>query len=154
MMDPISAVSLAGGILQFIDFAQKLFRKTVSLHRGNTNDERTDLALVTQNLSSLLLQLDARNQTAQASSHGNFIENGLSAVDSQCSVVGQELAAALHRLDVTSTQRGIRRLALSFYQALKITWSKEHIERLRQRLGALRDHAQFALIVALEYGCH
>ena len=151
-MDPLSAVSLASNILQFIDFAQRLFRETVNLHKGTANDERTELAFVTNGLSKLLSQLESQHQSPQGAVHEPRAQNELSAIAGQCQSVGQELAAALERLNKTTGEKGIRRLAISFQQALKIIWSKDRIEVLKRRLEDLRDHAQFALIMVIRYG--
>ena len=59
VMDPISALSLAANILQFIDFTSKLFSAGYQMHQAGTSQLELDLGLVVRDLGDASRNLKA-----------------------------------------------------------------------------------------------
>ncbi|KAL9092683.1 MAG: hypothetical protein Q9159_000754 [Coniocarpon cinnabarinum] len=135
-MEPLSAIALAGNILQFTDSASKLFKESVHLYRGTSKPERAELALVKTNLAGLMSKLQSR--VAEPHPHA---EGSLLAVAAQCEAVGQELEDGLARLEVGDQETGFRRAVKSVRQGRRILSSKDRIESLQKRLNNLRAQA-------------
>ena len=57
-MDPISAFGLAANVLQFIDFASKLFSAGYQMHQAGTSQLSLDLGLVVRDLGDLSRNLN------------------------------------------------------------------------------------------------
>jgi hypothetical protein len=59
MMDPLSALSLAGTIIQFADFGSKLLSESLQLYKSSrgTLDANEQLELVTADLQSVIAKL-------------------------------------------------------------------------------------------------
>ena len=57
MMDPLSALSLAACIAQFIDFASKLFRQTKAISEAGSVVSIEHVATITRDLSSITSSL-------------------------------------------------------------------------------------------------
>lgn len=65
-MDPISALGLAANILQFVDFASKLFSAGYQLHHAGTSQQELDLGLVVRDLGDVSRNLRTALNPARA----------------------------------------------------------------------------------------
>lgn len=143
-MDPFSAVSLAGTVVQLLDFGIKLVAKSHELYTSATGTEVQNIELdaIAQNLTSLnqRVQNRARNTCAFAVSED---EKALADMTSRCTRIGQELIDALQRTKVQGSHRAWK----SVRQALKSTLSRGQIENLYDRLKQYREQIVVVLLV-------
>jgi hypothetical protein len=75
-MDPLSALSLAGTIVQLIDFGGKLLSDTVQLYKSSCGklDANQQLQLITGDLQSVVAKLQATPDVASGNAVGHPIE--------------------------------------------------------------------------------
>ncbi|KAI1775620.1 hypothetical protein F4818DRAFT_414390 [Hypoxylon cercidicola] len=129
-MDPLSALALAGSILQFIEFTTRLLSTGVEVYKSATGTANANLALedISQQLSSLCSCLS----TAEGNTQGSANEIALRSIASQCNTDCARLLSVLNDLKVKDgSQRGWK----SFRIALKLVWKDEQeIEKLMSRL--------------------
>lgn len=146
LLDPLSALSLAGNVLQFVDFASKIVSEGHQIHKSTTgsllvNDEleniATDLLAVLERVKGATSRKEARALSTD--------EQALDTIATQCAVVGQELVIRLEELKMQKAKYKWQ----SIYQALKTTGKRSEIERISKRLSAFRDEMDFHLLVTI-----
>lgn len=96
-MDPLSALSIAGNVIQFLDFATKLFKESREISHSASGSSKgvTSLAEISAQLSTLSKSFTA----AQLQSLG------LKDVASQCDGVAKELQSLVERLTRTKPDK-------------------------------------------------
>ncbi|PMD45669.1 hypothetical protein L207DRAFT_452788 [Hyaloscypha variabilis F] len=149
VLDPMSAVSLAGNIIQFIDFSCKIVSKgrRIYLSRDGALPKNLELEIITNDLSRLAKSL--RNDKASIDTLTDD-EKMVRTMSDDCTKIAEELLRRLEKLKVKSdvTQRGWK----SARQALKSVWSGRELEEMSERLSALRNQIQFGILVSMKEG--
>lgn len=146
MIDPLTAVSLASAIVQFIDFSSKIVSKGYDVYqtadgvlpynrRLQESIDRVDGLCV--DLSSPVTSNSAISQNEQA----------IRAVSKQCIDVAGELRAALVKL-----QANPKSVSSSLRKALKSVWSDKELRSLEKRLASLYTELQLCLSATLRDG--
>ncbi|XXG94967.1 Ribosome biogenesis protein erb1 [Hypoxylon texense] len=129
-MDPLSALALAGNILQFIEFTTKLLSTGVEVYKSATGIVNANLGLeeISQQLSSLSSCLCVN----EGNNPGSASENALRSIADLCNTDCARLLSVLNDLKIKDgSQRGWK----SFRIALKLAWKDEQeIEKLMTRL--------------------
>ncbi|KAH6962652.1 hypothetical protein BKA56DRAFT_679437 [Ilyonectria sp. MPI-CAGE-AT-0026] len=144
-LDPISAVGLAAGILQFVDFTSRLV-SVVHEFSETCNDstvENCDIEAVTRSLVSLTTQLSEGNRVSQTSE--SVADEQIAKLGSACEGTCSELLETLEKLKGGSKKPKWK----SIIQALGTVWQKEKIDSLRARLAEYRAGINTALLVSL-----
>ena len=101
-LDPVTALSLASNVIQFVDFGSKLLSKTRELHKSTTGalSEDIELEIITDDLKVLSSQLQFP-QSSQVYGHDlDESENSLVALSVKCTAISEELLGALNQLKV------------------------------------------------------
>jgi hypothetical protein len=132
-MDPVTALSLAGTIVQFVATGHKLvkFGQDISKSAGELPEEL-------KKLKALVIEIQRRAEShvsptsATASSQGS---NVLSTVAQDCVEVADELTGELAQRRTKRT--GIARKVEAYYVAGKYMLKKDDITRLKKRLFGL-----------------
>ncbi|PVI03076.1 hypothetical protein DM02DRAFT_698828, partial [Periconia macrospinosa] len=156
-VDPFSALSLAGNIVQFLDFGQKLLSKGKEIYKSaeGTTTTHIELELIYDDLWAVSDKLAARAPPSPANySSDNLTDYRLSIVDDQisqlatsCQTLAQELLSIVRELRVDPGSK--HRKWESFRQAMKSLGKKSQIEALQQRLNAFRDEMTIRLVAVL-----
>ncbi|KAI8626215.1 hypothetical protein F5Y19DRAFT_229962 [Xylariaceae sp. FL1651] len=137
-MDPLSAVGLAGTIIQFITFACSLLSKSSEIHNSVTgrSTDLTSIITVYEKLQAFSTQLTSQENAASRLASSNEIESGhetsalkeiLKASKTDC----DQLLKVAQKLDV---ENGPFRRWKSFRAALELLWKRDEIEELDKRL--------------------
>jgi hypothetical protein len=58
MLDPFTALSLAGNILQFVDLGRSVLVKTLEIYRSGSTEASRQLEIVTKDLTALTSEID------------------------------------------------------------------------------------------------
>lgn len=121
-MDPLSALGIAGNVIQFVDFATKLFKEGREVYRSGTaaSQEARSLSNIAKELSTL----------SNSFTTDDLKSLGLREVASQCSLVARDLLAAVDKLTVTKEKR----LWVSFVVALRSVLNERDIQKLWQKV--------------------
>ena len=137
-MEALAAISLAGNILQFLNFTGDVISKSRQIHDSSsgTLKEHDDLEGCTSDLKALSCRLQASAGPADST---------LVQLCSSCCEVADELLVALKRLGVKeNTTR-----SQSFKKVLKALWGQEKLRSLERRLADFRQQLTFHVAVEL-----
>lgn len=151
-MDPLTALSLAGTIVQFVDFGSKLLRDARGLYRSSSGalTANEELELVTADLRALIVKL--RQSETDYDIPGPLAKDKHDdqlSFDKLCAgalSTAQELLGRLEELKV----KGIRGSKWdAFQKAVKGLWTRkeviELVERLERYKGALNSRILLSL---------
>lgn len=142
MLDPITALGIAGNVVQFIDFGLKATSKAREIHsdgKGMTA-ENADLEVVSKDLVALSAQLYA--------SVGSSDETeALEELCGRCAKTAGELLSALQKFTVTGKKTKWK----STRKALKSLWGRERVEEMKKRLLDFREELKLHFLVRMKY---
>jgi len=145
MLDPITALGVAGNVVQFIDFGLKATSKAREIHRSADGAlaENVDLEVVTADLGAVAGKFLARGLPMTGS-------DGLDDISRRCTKAAMELLAALEELKAWGQKSKVK----SVRKALKAIWGKRRVENMKKRLEGFRNEMQFYVLVNLEWVIH
>ena len=128
-LEGLAALSLAGNVIQFIDFGCRLFSKSRELYRSSDGDlaENVELEDIANSLITLSERLTdgSAQMSLQSEDHVSLVS-----LTKNCTSVASELLRTLDELKVKEPQKKWR----SFRVALKRIWSSKKIEDMSKRL--------------------
>jgi hypothetical protein len=138
-MDPITAVGLAGTVIQLVDFSIKIVSKSSELYLSGS-----DGTVENQSIEEATKDLTKLNDQVKSSSVG---DSDLQKLCKACGDAADELLVALSKVKVNGNGRAWQ----SFRKALRSIWSKEKIQELEKRLARFRDELNLRLTAGLRY---
>jgi NACHT domain len=147
MLDPLSAIGLAGNLITFVDFSTKALSRARKLYESasGATEENEELEGLTKNLKELAEKIQRRPvQIPQASPAHFSSESVLNGLTKQCVQVANELLVVLDSLKV----KGDGGVLKSAAKAVKTLWKQDHLDGLQQRLD--RISKQIADLIGLE----
>jgi hypothetical protein len=153
-MDPMTALSLAGTIVQSIDFGTRLLKDGRDLYKSTTgalsvNDE---LELTTNDLRALIAKVRLGLSTVPAL--GPLTEE--ETVDKYnferiCDEAAKTPEHIVERLDKLKVNRTRHRKWASLKQAIKSGWAQRDLVDLIGRLGSFREALNSRILYSLRY---
>jgi hypothetical protein len=150
-MEAIAATSLAGTIVQLVDFGCKVTSNSFQIYRSadGTAVSETELKKVAEDMKRLLTNIDDQFKQRKDEkgikpplSEDELAEQRLA---KECVVVIQELSTALEKV----LRSGKLSKWRSFRQALLSVWHKEQIDGIETRLCRFREQLTFRLLLSL-----
>jgi hypothetical protein len=148
-MDPLSALSLAGNVVQLVQFGTQIISKFREIHKSTSGAtiENWDFENVCRDFQYLNSKLKHSLRGGQPGCLTED-EHALYIVCEQCMAISDELVTRLNKLKVQGQgQRGWR----SFQQALKSVWGKKELDVLAERLSTYRSKMDLHLLLSLKY---
>ncbi|OJJ05862.1 hypothetical protein ASPVEDRAFT_45324 [Aspergillus versicolor CBS 583.65] len=143
-MDPLSAVSLAGNVVQFLEFGVKLISKTHEIYKSGEGAEIRNIELDAIANDLVALNDRVRNRSRKVCEFAiSEDEKSLQALTEQCNRVGDELISALESAKVQQS----RKMWKSVRQALKSVLGRDRIAELYHRLKQYREQIVVVLLV-------
>jgi hypothetical protein len=154
-MDPLSALSNAGNIIQFVDFGCKLVSRSRQLYKsldGVLSDKvivevlAHDLKSLSTNLRNSLRENQPVDLTRQVYSEDDAALDDLCR---RCQGIAEKLLSRLYKLKVqgVSSYRNWE----SFKKALRSSWSREEIDSLAAQLHEIRSEIEFRVLISFRY---
>ncbi|KPM46174.1 hypothetical protein AK830_g275 [Neonectria ditissima] len=162
-MDPLSALSIAASLVQFIDFSSRLLIHTREIYhsaKGQT-EETVELSTVASDLSELSRNIKAQSDSLRkASPAQGSSEEKLLRVCLQYRDVSQALEDALDQLRLKDVEaasgtklfyfgRKLGKHLNSFFLALREVWAAKEMNAWRDLLSRLREELTTALLAVL-----
>lgn len=143
-MDPLTSLGLASNIVQFIDFASKLFTATQKLYLSPSGAkvEHLELESIARHIKKLAEGARPRNSPNNRATSNE--DNNLLDLGNRCVEVSKELLSVLDSLKVKG---GGTRSWDSFYQALRSEWKDDEIERLQRRLDRMSNQLNARILL-------
>ena len=145
-MDPFSAVSLAGNVIQFVEFGSNLISGVADLYTSADGASSTnrELELITRDLIGICTSLN-RPRNLKEEEQMSKVESNLLKLSRSCVKLGKEFVSKLQELK----SKGRNRKWDSVRQALRAMWKEKDIERYRRRLESYRSEIAFHLLAIL-----
>jgi hypothetical protein len=147
-MEPLSALSIATAVVQFLDFAGSILSSTYKIYTSSPGDlgQNNDVRSITKSLIDLNTKLEADLNyptPGRLSSQDKYI----SQLGRECNEIGNRLVLALERIQAQQKNG----LWGSFRLALATVWSRGDIESLQQTMSNYRQQISMHILVALRY---
>lgn len=134
-MDPLTAISLVGTVVQLVEFGSTLLSTAAQIYHDGALTEHTDMETATK----CLLELNNRLKDAVGTAG---LDPGLEKLCKACHEVGNELLTVLSKVQV----HGNRGKWKSMRVALQSVSSKGKIENLEKRLTFFRAELNLRII--------
>jgi hypothetical protein len=148
--DPLTAVGLAGTVVQFVDFSTKLVSHSVELYEKGKLSCHDELEKATVDLTQLTQELSYIPQASQ--SQPGFVrrrpsreEVALEQLAASCAELGGQLLSVLNSLNAQKSHNCLE----SFRTALRAVRKKSNIEDIDHRLKKLKDQLCMRLLAIL-----
>ena len=145
-MDPLSALSVATNVIQFVDFTSKIVSGSYQLYKSGLgeSEQNAELNQVTTKLISL-------NDSLERSLHTQALGKDLSQIDIQlrdlcndCNIIAHDLILALKKLQSNRHSKWN-----SVILALRTIWTQDDIDKLQHRVDGFRQQITMHVLVAL-----
>jgi hypothetical protein len=145
MLDPLTAISLAGNVVQFVDFSSKVISKTRELIKSShgTTQEAYNAEIVIRDLLRLSEQLKDGLQAVSAGPLPDEDET-LKELCSGCIDLSGTMIRRLEKLKL-GEGAGKRR---AFLHALKGVWSQKELESEEAQLATYRSQLEFRVLTS------
>jgi hypothetical protein len=152
MVDPLTTLSAASNVAQFIELVVKVVGKSRDIRNSASGilDEHKHLDDVTKDLTTLTAKLRESLTVPDVPTCLTADEQALSNLCAGCLEVSSQLAAALSRLKGKGNLGTFR----SLRQALKCVWSKNDIDNLEKTVRVYREQLNTRVLVGLRLVSH
>jgi hypothetical protein len=158
-MDPLTALSVAGTIIQFVDFGSKLLSSGIELYKSvqGTLKVHEELELVTSDLNSVIIKFRQRSRSPLGeidrplTTDNQHQEDSFHTICDEAARIANELLTRLQKLKVKAN--GKLRSWESLKAAVKAAWSQDEIASLTRRLSTLKEVFYSRYMLSLGYRC-
>jgi hypothetical protein len=141
VLDPLSALSLAGNVVQFIDFCSSILSERRRIYQsGAESSENIALKSVADSLRDFSARFKINPQNYGQT---DMRDQKLSAVLVSCEGVASEL---LQAAQCVKPQDGPHKKWSSFRQAIASVWQKEKLLGMKSRLSFLREQITLHIV--------
>lgn len=148
-MDPLTAVSLAGTIVQFVSFSREIVHigKETYMSASGARTETVEVETMIASLSTIHDSLRCVWSNDRVAHERSNQEQMLIKLVEQCEPIYKELQTILQKLHVQGNHRKWK----SFCTALKYAWKEDEINDLEKRLIRLQGQIDSHLISDVRY---
>jgi hypothetical protein len=143
VLDPFSAIGLAGNIVQFVDYGSKLISSIYEIYNSSTGSSRNHVHL--EGFATRLLELNRALEQPKLTPTKNY-EKALHELREKCIQDTETLFDLIKALRAKEHSKWS-----SFQKALKIIWEEEKIGELERRLKDHRREIATHLVAMLRY---
>jgi hypothetical protein len=102
MIDPMSALSIAAGVVQFVDFGKHLLSASYEIYRspsGETSKE-VEFSTIAKDLTALITQIKDRvGKLPRGEGHNTAAQYQLVKISEECEEIFTQFQEALHQLE-------------------------------------------------------
>jgi len=159
-MDPLTAASLAGTVIQFVDFGSKLVSASRELYANSQLDVHAQAAKAVSDLLDYSTKLQRPLQAATTSRALTEDEIDLGRICRECNELAQTLLKRLDRLKIPAGRIG-RKKRKQLWPSLKVAveslWTNEDLQAIEGRLHEYREEIDSRILRSLRqvhsYSC-
>ncbi len=146
-MEPLSAVSLAGNLIQFVEISSSLVSGALDLYASadGASAINVELETITEDLVGICSSIHRPRNLIEEKQMPKA-ESDLLKLSRSCLKLGNEFVQVLQNLKV----KGRNRKWSSVRQALRSMWKEKDIERYRKRLESYRSEIACHLLFELK----
>lgn len=136
VMDPLSALSVAGTVVKFVDSSTKIISATRQLYSASERDVHAQAAAAANDLRDYSIKIRQPLRLAGVSGCLTEDEAALEGVCHSCMELTESFLKGLDRLKVPGKDK--RRGWSSLRQALLSMWTKDDLDAIEERLAGFR----------------
>ena len=143
-MDPLTAFSLACGVIQVVDFSMKVLAKCKEIHDHGALSEHQEVEKITKHLT------DVRIDTSHPQSSGTTQtpdDRELLDLAKTCSATADHLFAKLQTLKI----EGPRKKRQAIVKTVKAHWERRELHDMEKRLNSYRSVLDTKILVNLRF---
>jgi hypothetical protein len=146
-MDPVTALSLAGVVIQFVDFTSRIVSKGWRLYQSpdGTLLENRVFELTTEDLMGIIEKLHTSLPRDALKSLSDE-DQALAMLCKQCTSIGSTILAALRAKKIQGRNSPWK----SFRQALKDVWDKEQLMLVTDKLESIRKEVETRILISVK----
>lgn len=152
-MDPLTAFSVAGTVIQFVDYSTKLFLGAHGLYKSTSGvlTANQELELVTTDLRGVIRKLGSLTAGSSTieSADEKELEESFSKIRDEATLLATEMMTKLERLKVKEDLKGHQRAWASLFKAVESAWSKDELHAMRLKLNSLKEAMETRLLFSL-----
>lgn len=151
-MDPLTAFSLACGVIQVVDFSIKTLSKCKELYQEGSLAEYRELEDLTNHLVDVRDKLELTNVKRNAGALGVAEDQSLLEVAGQCSKTADHLVEKFRSLKI----EGPHKKRQAVLKTVKHLWEKGELRDIQRRLDGYRNVLDTQILIDLRYvsfGC-
>ena len=148
-MDPLTAFSLACGVIQVVDFSTKTLLKCKELYQEGSLSEYQELEDLTNHLVDVRDKLELTTVKQNAGNLGAAEDRSLLEVAGQCSKTAEDLVEKFRSLKI----EGSRKKRQAVWKTAKLLWKKGELRDTQRRLDAYRHVLDTQILMNLRYAC-
>jgi hypothetical protein len=148
VLDPLTAIGLAGNIVQFVDFSFKIVSKASEIKQSADGvlTENLDLEIVTRDLVAINARLKESLQNPSVTVSLTQEQGRLDDLRERCTEVADELLDALNKLKA----KGSKGRWKSLRHALKSVWDRDKIIQIQSRLTCFKGELELRILVDMK----
>ena len=147
-MDPFSALSLAGNIIQFVDFGARLLSNARELYRSPVGSLsfHDEITLVTTDLETLVKRLRGSVNARPSEENDDQLQT-LRKICDEAATVAEELLKRLGTLKLSGDEKHRRWQTAGI--AVRSLWNEKEIAGLSNRLVMLKEALKTRVLFSL-----
>ena len=148
-MDPLTAFSLACGVMQVVDFSTKTLLKCKELYQEGSLAHYQELEDLTKHLVDLREKLELTTVKQNPGILGAAEDRSLLEVAGQCSNTAEHLIKEVRSLKI----EGLHKKRQAVLKTAKFLWKKGELQDLQKRLDSHRNVLDTQVLINLRYVC-
>ena len=148
-MDPLTAFSLACGVIQVVDFSAKTLSKCKELYHQGSLSEYQELEDLTNHLVDVRDELELTTVKQNSADLRAAEDQSLLEVAGQCSKTAEDLVEKFRSLKIEGSHK--KRQAV--LKTVKLLWEKGELRDTQRRLDGYRNVLDTRILINLRYAC-
>jgi len=148
-MDPLSALSVAASVAQFVQFASSLVSKSREIYVHGASLEHVKCESAVNRLVGLTSNIRTSSKELEDLGKLSWDAGALEVICAKCTKLSNELLSQLDKLRVDEKHK--LQKWKSFRQALKSVCSKGGVDILAKEIADCREELNSHLIVSIRY---
>ena len=144
-MDPITAFSLACGVIQIIDFGFRAVSMCKEMYEQGELSEYKELEVTTKHLANAQNDIRLPSSSLSATAVQKPQDKELSEIAKDCSAIAEELTTKLEALKIHDSRRKRDRIKMG----LKASREQRRIQELQRRLDSYRKALDTHILLGL-----
>jgi hypothetical protein len=156
MMDPLTALSIAGTIVQFVDFSTKLLADGSRLYKSANGalSINQELDLVANDLRRLIQKLQMSfysdcPTTSTPDEDEMALRESFEKICDEATLLADQLVDRLEKLKVDLDVKGAKRIWKSIHQAVISAWNQKEVNELTGRLLRLKAGLETRVLLSV-----
>ncbi|KAK4969299.1 hypothetical protein LTR66_011696 [Elasticomyces elasticus] len=147
MLDPVTALSVASGVLQIIDFSTKVLVKGQEIYKSGSTAEYAEVEGIATQLGFLSSSVKTSLSTSTAKTSSVYqIDRTLTEVAAGCCAIADELLLNLSGLKLPAGNKSVWEATK---RGFKSVWRAKNIKSLQDRLDKHQNLLETTILVAL-----